>query len=51
MCGARRVEELEPSEVIRGQHKLSIVGAVGGVDVATIGAIRPHTEHREAEDA
>ena len=45
------MEELEATEVVRGEHELTVVGAVGGVDVAAIGAVRPHTEHWEAEDA
>eukprot|EP00964_Phaeocystis_antarctica_P005327 scaffold2912_cov68-Phaeocystis_antarctica.AAC.6 len=65
-CGARRVEELEASEVVRSKHelawlglglgarvraRLTIVGAVRCVDVAAIGAVRPHTEYWEAEHA
>jgi hypothetical protein len=50
-CGARRVEELEAAEVVGGEHEAAVVGAVGCVDVATIGAVWPHTEHRKAEHA
>ena len=48
---AWRVEELDASEVVRSEHEATVVGAVRRVDVAAVGAVRPHAEYREAEDA
>ena len=48
---ARRVEELDASVVVGSEHEAAVAGAVRRVDVATVGAVRPHPEYREAEHA